>query len=358
MENMGMSPSFWDGRRVFVTGHTGFKGSWLSLWLCSAGAKVHGFALAPPTEPSLFDVAGVGAGLASHTVGDIRDAEALRRAMAGVQPEIVFHLAAQPLVRRSYVDPVETYAVNVLGSVHLFEAVRACSTVRAVVNVTTDKCYDNQEHARAFRETDALGGRDPYSSSKACAELVTAAYRDSFLAASGVEVATARAGNVIGGGDWAADRLLPDFFRACDHGRTTAVRHPDAVRPWQHVLEPLAGYLLLAQRLVEHGQAAAGAWNFGPTEDDAKPVRWVLDYLAARMPGTRWQAEAGTKVHEAQHLALDSAKARAQLGWTPAWGLATALDRTIEWHDAWRAQRDMRALCLAQIEARQSAAVV
>jgi CDP-glucose 4,6-dehydratase len=358
VEDLGMSPGFWDGRRVFVTGHTGFKGSWLALWLCNAGAQVHGFALEPPTEPSLFDVARVGTTLASHTVGDIRDAGALRHALVAAAPEIVFHLAAQPLVRHSYVEPVETYAVNVLGTVHLFEAVRACSAVRAVVNVTTDKCYENPEHARHFRESDPLGGRDPYSNSKACSELVTAAYRDSFLAAAGVAVATARAGNVIGGGDWAADRLLPDFFRASSHGRTTAVRHPDAVRPWQHVLEPLAGYLLLAQRLVEQGQAAAGAWNFGPADADAKPVRWVLDYLAARMAGARWQAEPGPQVHEAQHLALDSAKARAQLGWTPAWGLATALDRTIEWHDAWRAKRDMRALCLAQIEARQTAAAV
>jgi CDP-glucose 4,6-dehydratase len=358
MEDVGMTSGFWKDRRVFITGHTGFKGGWLSLWLCSAGAEVHGFALAPPTKPNLFDVAGAGAGLASHTLGDIRDASALRHALAAAAPEVVFHLAAQPLVRRSYVDPVETYAVNVLGTVHLFEAVRACSTVRAVVNVSTDKCYDNKEWAWGYREIEALGGRDPYSSSKACSELVTAAYRDSFLAASGIAVASARAGNVIGGGDWAADRLLPDFFRARDEGRTTDVRHPDAVRPWQHVLEPLSGYLLLARRLVEQGQNAAGAWNFGPADADAKPVRWILDYLAARVPGSRWQAQSEPQVHEAHHLKLDSAKARSQLGWAPAWNLATALDRAIEWHDAWRAQRDMHALCLAQIEARQTAAAV
>lgn len=351
-----MSPTFWDGKRVFITGHTGFKGGWLSLWLQSAGAEVHGFALAPPTAPNLFDAIDVAAGMARHTLGDIRDAGALKRAIAEAAPEIVFHLAAQSLVRRSYVDPVETYAVNVLGTVHLFEAVRACSAVRAVINVTTDKCYDNKEWTWGYRETEALGGRDPYSSSKACSELVTSAYRDSFLAASGVAVASARAGNVIGGGDWAADRLLPDFFRARDQGRATEVRHPDAVRPWQHVLEPVSGYVRLAERLAEQGQAVSGAWNFGPADDDAKPVRWVLDYLCARLPGTRWQAGPGPQVHEAHHLKLDSSKARAHLGWSPAWSLAAALDRTIEWHDAWRDQRDMRGVCLAQIEARQMAA--
>ena len=351
-----MTPSFWHGRRVFVTGHTGFKGSWLSLWLQSVGANVHGYALAPPTEPNLFDAIGLRAGMAGHTLGDVRDAGALKQALIGAAPEVVFHLAAQPLVRRSYADPVETYAVNVLGTVHVLEAVRACAAVRAVVNVTTDKCYDNQEWAWGYRETEALGGRDPYSSSKACSELVTAAYRDSFLSGSGVAVASARAGNVIGGGDWATDRLLPDFFRAHAQGQTAEVRHPDAIRPWQHVLEPLAGYLQLAERLAESGQALNGAWNFGPADDDARPVRWVLDYLTARVPNARWQSEAGLQVHEAHHLKLDSSKARSQLGWSPVWNLPSALDRTIEWHSAWREQRDMRQLCLAQLEARQAEA--
>lgn len=356
-----MSPDFWNGRRVFITGHTGFKGSWLALWLQSVGARVHGFALVPPTKPSLFETIDVGAGLVSHTLGDVRDAGALRRALVEAAPEIVFHLAAQPLVRQSYTDPVETYAVNVLGTVHLFEAVRASPDVRAVINVTTDKCYDNQEWAWGYRETEALGGRDPYSSSKACSELVTSAYRDSFLTAAGIAVASARAGNVIGGGDWATDRLLPDFFRARDQGRSTEVRNPSAVRPWQHVLEPLSGYVLLAERLIETGQRVSGAWNFGPVEDDAKPVRWIVDYLAARVPNARWRAGAGPQVHEAHHLKLDSSKARSQLGWTPVWGLASALDRTIEWHEAWRAspdKRSMRSFCLGQIEARQMAAPV
>ena len=350
-----MSPSFWHGKRVFITGHTGFKGGWLALWLHSAGAQVHGYALPPPTEPNLFDAIGLRDDLAGHTLGDIRDAGALNRAMADAAPEIVFHLAAQPLVRRSYADPVETYAVNVLGTVHLFEAVRACASVRAVVNVTTDKCYENKEWAWGYRENEPLGGRDPYSSSKACAELVTAAYRDAFLAERGVAVASARAGNVIGGGDWAVDRLLPDFFRARERGQAVEVRHPDAIRPWQHVLEPLSGYLRLAERLVEHRPTASGAWNFGPADEDARPVRWILDYLSARVPGTRWQAEPGPQVHEAHHLKLDSSKARTQLGWAPVWTLASALDRTIEWHEAWRERLDMRRLCLAQIEARQPA---
>ena len=351
-----MSRDFWRGRRVFVTGHTGFKGSWLALWLQGAGAQVHGYALEAPS-PGLFDAAGVAAGMASHTLGDVRDPAALQRALAAARPEVVFHLAAQSLVRRSYAEPVETYAVNVLGTVNLLEALRGCDSVRAVVNVTTDKCYENREWAWGYRENEALGGRDPYSSSKACAELVTAAYRESFLAARGVAVASARAGNVIGGGDWAADRLLPDFFRAQAQGHALAVRHPDAVRPWQHVLEPLAGYLLLAQRLIEHGNEYAGAFNFGPADDDAKPVRWVLDQLVALAPGAHWQIDPGPRVHEAHHLKLDSSKARSKLGWAPVWNLATALARTLEWQRAFDAGRDVRALCLAQIDAHQAAGV-
>ena len=358
-----MTADFWRGRRVFLTGHTGFKGSWLALWLQQAGAQVHGYSIDVP-QPGLFDIAGVATGMASHTLADVRDAAALQRALAQAQPEAVFHLAAQSLVRRSYAEPVDTYAVNVMGTVNLLDAVRGCESVRAVVNVTTDKCYENREWAWGYRENEALGGRDPYSSSKACSELVTAAYRDSFLAARGVAVATARAGNVIGGGDFAADRLLPDFFRAQSQGQALAVRHPDAVRPWQHVLEPLAGYLLLAQRLMEHdgehGSQHTDAFNFGPADDGAKPVRWVLDHLVALAPGTRWgidprdPRDPGPRLHEAHHLKLDSSKARSQLGWAPVWNLATALARTLEWQLACDQGHDMRALCLAQIDAHQA----
>jgi CDP-glucose 4,6-dehydratase len=355
VETLTVKPGFWRGRRVFVTGHTGFKGSWLALWLQRLGAQVHGYALLPPTSPDLFSVAGVAPGMASHTIADLRDGAALTRAMATAAPEIVFHLAAQSLVRRSYLEPVETYAVNVLGTVNLFEAVRACTGVRAVVNVTTDKCYENDEASRPFLESDPLGGHDPYSSSKACAELVAAAYRKSFLAPANVALASARAGNVIGGGDWATDRLLPDFFRAVDARQALDVRHPEATRPWQHVLEPLAGYLLLAERLASHGERFASGWNFGPANADARTVRWVLDHLSTQLPEARWQASAGSHPHEAQQLQLDSGKASRELGWTPRWDTGQALDRTLEWHRAWRAGADMKAACLAQIDGYTSA---
>jgi len=351
-----MNPKFWSGRKVFITGHTGFKGSWLAIWLKSAGAEVHGYSTAPPTEPNLFSVAHVVDGLASHVIGDIRDAATLTAAMRAAAPEVVFHLAAQSLVRRSYVEPTETYAVNVIGTVNVLEAVRACDSVRAVVNVTTDKCYDNKEWAWGYRESEPLGGHDPYSSSKACSELVTAAYRDSFLSKAGVAIATARAGNVIGGGDWAPDRLLPDFFRAVDSGRPLEVRFPEAIRPWQHVLEPLSGYLLLAERLIDNGQASAEAWNFGPADEDARPVHWLLDRLTSRLAGTAWHHVGGEHPHEAAYLKLDSSKARSALQWRARWNLGTALDMTLEWHRAWRAGQDMDDLCIRQIRAHQTAA--
>ena len=343
--------AFWRGRRVFLTGHTGFKGGWLALMLARAGALVHGYALAPPTEPNLFTAAGVQAALASHVVGDVRDAAALSRALHRADPEVVFHLAAQPLVRSSYLAPAETFSVNVQGTVHLLDAARDSPGVRAIVNVTSDKCYANDGSARARREDDALGGHDPYSSSKAASELVTAAYRDSYFAARNVGVATARAGNVIGGGDWAEDRLVPDFFRALDAGRPLPVRHPDAVRPWQHVLEPLTGYLLLAEALHAEPSRFAGAWNFGPDATDARPVAWLLDRLATDHRTASWQREPGEHPHEASMLLLDSTKAQTQLGWQPRTALAEALQRTAEWHAAWHRGDDLRALTEAQIEA-------
>lgn len=352
---MVVSEGFWRDKSVFVTGHTGFKGGWLSLWLAEAGAQVHGFSTAPPTDPNLFTVAGVGDSLASHVIADVRDGDALKQAMTAAVPDVVFHLAAQPLVRHSYREPVETFAVNVMGTVHMLEAVRAASSVRAVVNVTTDKCYDNKSWVWGYRETEPLGGHDPYSSSKACSEIVTAAYRRSFLAERGVAVATARAGNVVGGGDWAVDRLLPDFFRAADEGRSLEVRHPGATRPWQHVLEPVSGYLLLAETMATSRQDKAEAWNFGPTDDDARPVSWLLDRLVEASPGTRWSHVGGEHPHEAGYLKLDSSKARAELGWRARWNLTTALDKTVEWHAAWRRGADMRALCIEQIHAHGAA---
>lgn len=354
-----MQRDFWRGRRVFLTGHTGFKGSWLALWLTQMGAEVHGYALAPPTNPSLFEVANVASRLASSTLADIRDGAALAQAMAAARPSVVLHLAAQPLVRYSYAAPAETFAVNVMGVVHLLEAVRATPGVVAVVNVTTDKCYENREWVWPYRENEALGGHDPYSSSKACAELVTAAYRRSFLAAAGVALASARAGNVIGGGDWAADRLLPDFLRALDAGKPLVIRSPQATRPWQHVLEPLAGYLSLTERLCAPDAVAfADAWNFGPDEADARPVQWIVERLCEQVPGATWQCDGAPQLHEANNLRLDSAKAKSLLGWQPRWSLAEALERTVSWHQAWRRGEDMAAVSLGQIrdyEARERA---
>jgi CDP-glucose 4,6-dehydratase len=344
-----MNAAFWHGRRVFLTGHTGFKGGWLSLWLAELGAEVHGYALTPPTEPNFFTAVGLERSMASSVIADIRDASSLERAMQATRPEVVLHLAAQPLVRQSYAAPVETFAVNVMGTVNLLEAVRRTPGVKAVVNVTTDKCYENREWVWPYRENEALGGHDPYSSSKACSELVTAAWRRSFLDAAGVRLASARAGNVIGGGDWAADRLVPDFLRALDAGRPLVVRSPLATRPWQHVLGPLSGYLALAEKLYSEGAAFAEAWNFGPDEADARPVQWIVETLCARVPGAAWQRDVAPQPHEAHTLRLDSAKAHARLGWRPRWNLPRALEATLDWHQAWKAGADMANLSLRQI---------
>lgn len=345
-----MNAEFWQGRRVFLTGHTGFKGGWLTLWLQQLGAEVHGYALAPSTDPSLFDCANVASGMVSSTIADIRDVDALKAALTQAQPEVLFHLAAQPLVRYSYKLPVETYAVNVMGTVNLFEAIRATETVKAVVNVTTDKCYENREWVWPYRESEAMGGHDPYSSSKACSELVTAAYRHSFFESQGIALASARAGNVIGGGDWSEDRLIPDFLRAIDQQRSVVIRSPNAIRPWQHVLEPLSGYLKLAESLYRDAKGYASAWNFGPSDQDARTVGWVIDHMVRRMPGASWQQDSTPSVHEANILKLDSSKAKAELGWQPKWHLEQALDKVVEWHQAWQRGGDVRALCIAQIE--------
>jgi CDP-glucose 4,6-dehydratase len=356
MENMAMSRQFWRGKRVFITGHTGFKGGWLVLWLADMGAEVHGYALTPPTEPNLFTVANLQDRLASSTITDIRDAAALTQAMQAAQPDIVLHLAAQPLVRYSHVAPVETYAVNVMGTVNLMEAVRQTPGIKAVVNVTTDKCYENREWVWPYRENEAMGGFDPYSSSKACSELVTAAYRRSFLEPAGIHLASARAGNVIGGGDWAVDRLVPDFLRALDAGQTLSVRSPLATRPWQHVLEPLSGYLMLAEKLFTEGQGFAEAWNFGPEETGARPVQWMVEYLCSQLPDAAWQGDASPQPHEANTLKLDSSKASTLLGWRPRWKLETALAMTLAWHQAWKQDSDMAAISVQQIQEYEAAA--
>jgi CDP-glucose 4,6-dehydratase len=349
------SARFFSGKKIFITGHTGFKGSWLCLWLNQLGALVTGYALNPPTNPSLFDLCGIDK-LVHTTIADIRDGALLTKAMQAAEPEIVIHMAAQPLVRDSYKIPVETYAVNVMGTVNLFEAVRATKSVKAVINVTTDKCYENKEWVWGYRENEPMGGYDPYSNSKACSELVTAAYRSSYFnekdhATHGVAIASARAGNVIGGGDWASDRLIPDFIRAILKKEKLVIRNPEAVRPWQHVLEPLAGYLMLAQKLVVEGPRFNGGWNFGPDDSDAKPVIWLVDRLCAKWGnGASYTLDKGTHPHEAHYLKLDCSKAKAELGWQPRWNLETALDSIIDWTKAYADKQDVREACVRQIE--------
>lgn len=353
---MGAFADAYRTRRVFVTGHTGFKGAWLAEWLGTLGADVTGYALDPPTQPSLFDALDLGSRL-RHIVADVRDRDRLVSEVEAAQPSVIFHLAAQSLVRRAYSEPRETFETNVMGTVNVLEAARACASVRAVVIVTSDKCYQNpgtDSAYRAFRETDAMGGRDPYSASKGCAELVTAAYRQSFFA-DGAAAASVRAGNVIGGGDWAADRIIPDCVRALTAGDPIAVRNPDAVRPWQHVLEPLSGYLWLAARLLRDGHRYEGAWNFGPTDEDgARPVRWVVERFLQEWGSGSWTtpADAGRQQHEAHRLTLDSGKAREQLGWAPVWGAQTAVRQTASWYrEYYRATTAARDLAERQVRA-------
>ena len=350
-----MDLDFWQNKKVLVTGHTGFKGSWLSVWLQNLGANVVGYSLPPPTTPNLFEIAHVEEGMAS-IIGDIREYEQLQKIISRQQPEIIFHMAAQALVRYSYDNPVETYATNVMGTVHLLEAIRQACGVKAFVNITSDKCYENQEWPWGYRENEPMGGFDPYSNSKGCAELVTSAFRNSFFNTEdfdnhGVAIATARSGNVIGGGDWAKDRLIPDIMRAIVAEKPVVVRNPDAIRPWQHVLEPLGGYLLLAQKLWEEGHEFSEAWNFGPSDADAKPVSWIVTSLTDMWgKSASWKLDGQKHPHEAHYLKLDCSKAKSQLGWSPTWNLETTLRAIVSWNQEYLAQKDMRMMMTEQIK--------
>ncbi len=345
---------FWKRKKVFLTGHTGFKGSWLCLWLQELGAKVTGYALEPPTKPSLFELARVDR-LMTSVVADIRDRQTLLTEVSRARPEIIIHMAAQPLVRDSYKVPVETFDINVMGTVNILEAARSCNTVKAFINITTDKCYENKEWVWGYRENEPLGGYDPYSSSKACSELVTAAYRSSYFnpkeyGSHGVAVATARAGNVIGGGDWAPDRLIPDCIRAILSREKIHIRNPEAVRPWQHVLEPLHGYLILAQKLVSDGPYYAGAWNFAPDDSDAVSVERVVQRMCSRWgKGASYVIAKGKHPHEARYLKLDCSKAKAELGWRSRWKLDKTIDSIVDWTLAYKQGLDARKTCVRQI---------
>jgi CDP-glucose 4,6-dehydratase len=360
MEGVGiLKPQFWQGKSVLITGHTGFKGSWLSLWLHHLGARVSGYATQPPTDPSLFELASVASSMKS-IIGDVRDIACLNTAMQSTQPEILFHMAAQPLVRPSYENPVETFSTNIMGTVNVLEAVRRTDTVRAVVIVTSDKCYENREWLWGYRENEAMGGHDPYSCSKACVELVTASYRHSFFSPTDTEshypcIASARAGNVIGGGDWAVDRLVPDIVRALLENRAAIIRNPLAIRPWQHVLEPLCGYLTLTEFLCEARHRAAEAWNFGPNEENVRSVDDVCDGIIRRWGGgSRWEKDLSANSHEAHLLKLDSSKARSKLSWKTMLSFEETLDWVVEWYKGYKAGRQVRDLTMQDIQHYQS----
>ena len=345
-----MNAAFWSGKSIFLTGHTGFKGGWLAHWLSELGATVHGYSLEPPSDLNFFTETKLVERLQSSTIGDVLDLARLQRALESSNPDIVFHLAAQSLVGESYKNPLGTLAPNIMGTANLLEACRGFDSVSAIVNVTSDKCYQNDERLKPFRETAPLGGRDPYSASKACSEMVTEAYRRSFLAERSIHLASVRAGNVIGGGDWAEDRLVPDCLRAIDNGEILSVRSPNAVRPWQHVLEPLSGYLMLAEKLYTDGGRYADSWNFGPDEADAKPVAWIAERLSSGSHSVHWTKAIQEHPYEAGILLLDSSKAKSLLGWAPRLGLEDAINKTVEWHEAWRSKLNMAAVTSQQIK--------
>ena len=355
LEGLVVSNEFWKDKKVIITGHTGFKGSWLSLWLQNMGAQVVGVSLDPPTSPSLYDQANVAQKMLSLRA-DIRDLDKIKDIFNEHKPEIVFHLAAQPLVRYSYREPVETYQTNVMGTLNILEGIRSIDSVRAAVMITTDKCYENREWEWGYRENEPMGGHDPYSSSKGCAELLIASYRDSYYPTEKYNehktaIASVRAGNVIGGGDWAEDRLIPDIIRAVKSKSTVHIRNPNSVRPWQHVLEPLDGYIELAEKLFNFGGAYAEGWNFGPREEDARPVQWIVESMTNQWgEDANWVVDDGDHPHEANYLKLDCSKAHAKLNWWPKWSLETALGKIIEWHKAELSDADMNMITLQQIE--------
>lgn len=346
-----VQPAFWKDKRVFLTGHTGFKGSWLSIWLNLMGAEIKGYSLSPNTNPSLYNEAQIDS-LVDSQIGDIRDLNNLKKSMTAFDPDILIHMAAQPLVRLSYIEPVETYATNVMGTVNVLESARFCKNLKAIVSVTTDKCYENKEWEWGYRENEPMGGHDPYSSSKGCAELVTAAYRSSFFSKpDGANLASARAGNVIGGGDWAEDRLIPDILNAFQNGNAVVIRNPLSTRPWQHVLEPLSGYLVLAQALYENGSQFAEAWNFGPLDEDCQPVSWILDKMVSNWgKDAKWQLDKENNPHEANFLKLDCSKANKRLMWQPKWNLDYTLRSIIEWHQKWMSSENVQEQCLKEIK--------
>ena len=350
MEGMGMIKEFWKNRKVFITGHTGFKGGWIALLLHHLGAKVYGYSRNPSTRPNFYDIANLESIFEKSFIGEINDFNYLSAVLNQSNPSLIFHMAAQPLVRDSYVNPIETFNTNVMGTVNILEAARSQENIKAIVNITSDKCYENKEWIWPYREEDVLGGRDPYSSSKACAELVAKSYKLSFLEKENIGIASVRAGNVIGGGDWSKDRLIPDFFRALNNGEVLNIRSPNAIRPWQHVLEPISGYIMLAEKLILDNKKYSGAWNFGPYQKDTRSVSSVIDFLVSKKNNSKYSFNKKENLYEAKTLKLDSTKARENLGWEPKWTLEEALSNTLEWNEAFLRKENMKDFSIRQID--------